>query len=44
MVFAKHLREIGDKFRNDHLNSNDENDKTALDSDWTKNKVVFADG
>lgn len=35
MVFAKHLRDIGDEFRRKHLDSEDETDTTILE-DWTK--------
>ncbi|XP_064644604.1 GDP-fucose protein O-fucosyltransferase 2-like isoform X2 [Lineus longissimus] len=34
MRFAKHLREVGDKFRSDYLDSTDEKDNTVLDPDW----------
>lgn len=37
-MFAKHLRKIGDKFREDVLNSNDETDSTVMKKDWRKNK------
>lgn len=37
MVFAKHLRDIGDKFREEFLDSTDVGDKTVLD-DWVKMK------
>ena len=40
MVFAKHLRDLGDAFRKEFLDSTDEADKTILD-DWTKMKVYF---
>merc|ERR1712241_570961 len=30
MRFADHLKDIADKFRNDELNSNDENDSTVM--------------
>ncbi|XP_069121907.1 GDP-fucose protein O-fucosyltransferase 2-like isoform X2 [Argopecten irradians] len=35
MVYAKHLRDIGDNFREKYLGSTDKKDKTELD-DWTK--------
>ncbi|KAK3090398.1 hypothetical protein FSP39_011543 [Pinctada imbricata] len=35
MVFAKHLRDIGDEFRAKHLTSTDQEDNTVLE-DWTK--------
>lgn len=38
MVFAKHLRKIGDKFRKEILNSDDETDSTVMKKDWRKNK------
>ena len=40
MVFAKHLRDLGDTFRKEFLDSTDEADKTVLD-DWTKMKVYI---
>jgi hypothetical protein len=40
MVFAKHLRDLGDTFRKEFLDSTDEADKTILD-DWTKMKVYI---
>ena len=39
MVFAKHLRDLGDEFRAEYLDSDDARDNTVLD-DWTKMKVV----
>ncbi|XP_041057187.1 GDP-fucose protein O-fucosyltransferase 2 isoform X2 [Carcharodon carcharias] len=39
MVFAKHLRIVGDEFRATYLNSTDELDKTVYDEDWTRMKV-----
>ncbi|XP_060138459.1 GDP-fucose protein O-fucosyltransferase 2 isoform X2 [Zootoca vivipara] len=39
MVFAKHLRVVGDKFRTKFLNSTDEKDKTQYSEDWRKIKV-----
>ncbi|GAB1295266.1 GDP-fucose protein O-fucosyltransferase 2 [Apodemus speciosus] len=39
MVFAKHLRAVGDEFRSQHLNSTDAADKMALEEDWTRMKV-----
>ena len=38
MIFAKHLRKEGDKFRKEFLNSEDENDSTVMKKDWRKNK------
>lgn len=37
-MFAKHLRQEGDKFRREVLKSDDERDSTVMDIDWTKNK------
>ncbi len=37
--FAKHLRDIGDKFRENFLGSTDDGDKTVLDPDWTVMQV-----
>ena len=37
-MFAKHLREEGDKFRREVLKSDDERDATVMDADWTKNQ------
>jgi len=34
MRFADHLKDIADKFRNDKLNSNDENDSTVIPEKW----------
>ncbi|KAK2173863.1 hypothetical protein NP493_845g01010 [Ridgeia piscesae] len=34
MRFAKRLRDVGDKFRLENLNSTDETDQTVLDPDW----------
>ena len=39
MVFAKHLRLIGDDFRAKHLNSTDERDHSVYSEDWTRMKV-----
>uniref|UniRef100_A0A8C6TGR6 GDP-fucose protein O-fucosyltransferase 2 n=1 Tax=Neogobius melanostomus TaxID=47308 RepID=A0A8C6TGR6_9GOBI len=39
MVFAKHLRLIGDDFRRKHLNSTDELDHTIYSEDWTRMKA-----
>lgn len=39
MVFAKHLRLIGDNFRAKHLNSTDTGDQTIYSEDWTRMKV-----
>jgi len=41
MRFAKHLRDIGDSFRQLHLCSDDVSDKTVLDNDWRKMEVSF---
>lgn len=40
MVFAKHLRAVGDEFRSQHLNSTDAADKMVLEEDWTRMKVA----
>ncbi|XP_033732365.1 GDP-fucose protein O-fucosyltransferase 2-like isoform X1 [Pecten maximus] len=42
MVYAKHLRDIGDNFREKYLGSTDKKDKTVLD-DWTKMKKKHGD-
>ncbi|KAK7939644.1 hypothetical protein WMY93_002970 [Mugilogobius chulae] len=39
MVFAKHLRLIGDDFRKKHLNSTDEMDRTLYNEDWMRMKT-----
>lgn len=39
MVFAKHLRLIGDDFRAKYLNSTDNRDHTVYNEDWTRMKV-----
>lgn len=39
MVFAKHLRLIGDDFRTKYLNSTDISDSTVYSEDWTRMKV-----
>lgn len=39
MVFAKHLRIIGDDFRAKYLNSTDDRDYTVYSEDWTRMKV-----
>ncbi|OWK50581.1 GDP-fucose protein O-fucosyltransferase 2 [Lonchura striata] len=39
MVFAKHLRVVGDKFRKEYLQSTDEADKTQYKEDWTQMKI-----
>ncbi|XP_061463610.1 GDP-fucose protein O-fucosyltransferase 2 isoform X1 [Rhineura floridana] len=39
VVFAKHLRVVGDMFRTKFLNSTDERDRTQYSEDWTKMKV-----
>ncbi|KAG7280180.1 hypothetical protein CRUP_037764, partial [Coryphaenoides rupestris] len=36
MVFAKHLRLIGDRFRAEYLNSTDADDHTVYHEDWTR--------
>lgn len=38
MVFAKHLRNIGDNFRKKYLNSTDVEDATLMNEDWRKNQ------
>ena len=38
MVFAKSLRDIGDEFRAEELDSTDEKDNTIFDDDWTQMK------
>lgn len=40
MVFAKHLRVVGDMFRAKYLNSSDEKDKTWYPEDWRNMKVM----
>ncbi|CAG2221080.1 POFUT [Mytilus edulis] len=42
MVFAKHLRDIGDEFRKEYLDSTDENDETIL-SNWPEMKKNHGD-
>lgn len=39
MVFADHLKQIGNEFREKYLASTDKKDKTIMKKDWTKNKV-----
>ncbi|XP_006008222.1 GDP-fucose protein O-fucosyltransferase 2 [Latimeria chalumnae] len=39
MVFSKHLRIVGDEFREKYLNSTDKADRTDYNEDWTKMKV-----
>lgn len=39
MVFAKHLRVVGDEFRNKYLQSTDKADRTHYNEDWTQMKV-----
>ncbi|XP_070108695.1 GDP-fucose protein O-fucosyltransferase 2 isoform X3 [Equus caballus] len=39
MVFAKHLRAVGDEFRSRYLNSTDAADRTPFEEDWTRMKV-----
>ena len=41
MVFAKHLRDIGDEFRKQELESMDESDNTIWDDDWTQMEVSY---
>ncbi|XP_063515910.1 GDP-fucose protein O-fucosyltransferase 2 isoform X5 [Pongo pygmaeus] len=41
MVFARHLREVGDEFRSRHLNSTDDTDRIPFQEDWTKMKVFY---
>ncbi|VDK23841.1 unnamed protein product [Anisakis simplex] len=41
MRYAKHLVEIGDKFRSEKLNSNDVSDKTVLDKSWDETKKAI---
>lgn len=41
MVYAKHLHDIGDEFREKYLGSTDIKDKTVLLDDWTKMNVGF---
>lgn len=40
MVFARHLRAVGDEFRSKYLNSTNEADRIPDEEDWTKLKVV----
>lgn len=40
MVFAKHLRAVGDDFRSKYLNSTNKADRIPDEEDWTKMKVV----
>nr|XP_054531006.1 GDP-fucose protein O-fucosyltransferase 2 isoform X4 [Pan troglodytes] len=40
MVFARHLREVGDEFRSRHLNSTDDADGIPFQEDWTKMKIT----
>lgn len=40
MVFARHLRAVGDRFRSQYLNSTDEADGTPVQDDWTKMQVA----
>ena len=37
-MFAKHLTKVGDKYRKEVLNSDDESDSTVMKKDWRKNK------
>ncbi|XP_062862490.1 GDP-fucose protein O-fucosyltransferase 2 isoform X2 [Trichomycterus rosablanca] len=41
MVFAKHLRMIGDQFRATYLNSTDEQDHTPYAEDWTRMRTTL---
>ncbi|XP_037597939.1 GDP-fucose protein O-fucosyltransferase 2 isoform X2 [Cebus imitator] len=41
MVFARHLREVGDQFRSRHLNSTDATDRIPFQEDWTKMQVTL---
>ncbi|KAF5903387.1 GDP-fucose protein O-fucosyltransferase 2 isoform X1, partial [Clarias magur] len=36
MIFARHLRALGDQFRANYLNSTDEQDHTPYSEDWTQ--------
>lgn len=38
MVFSKQLRDVGDEFRKQYLDSDDESDKTMLEN-WQEMKV-----
>jgi peptide-O-fucosyltransferase len=40
MVFARHLRAVGDEFRSKHLNSTDASDKVPFQEDWRQMKVA----
>ncbi|XP_011527810.1 GDP-fucose protein O-fucosyltransferase 2 isoform X10 [Homo sapiens] len=40
MVFARHLREVGDEFRSRHLNSTDDADRIPFQEDWMKMKIT----
>ncbi|NXC87755.1 OFUT2 fucosyltransferase, partial [Cercotrichas coryphoeus] len=42
MVFAKHLRVVGDEFRKKYLQSTDEADRTQYKEDWTQMRVKTA--
>ncbi|XP_075463263.1 GDP-fucose protein O-fucosyltransferase 2 isoform X3 [Ascaphus truei] len=44
MVFAQHLRVVGDEFRASFLQSSDAADKTRFQEDWTKGKPGTALG
>ena len=39
MVFARHLRAVGDEFRSRYLNSTDVADGIPFEEDWTRMKV-----
>ena len=39
LVFASHLRDIGDEFRKRFLDSDDISDNTIWDDDWTQMEV-----
>lgn len=40
MVFARHLRAVGDEFRSRYLNSTDVADGIPFEEDWTRMKVT----
>jgi peptide-O-fucosyltransferase len=41
MRYASHLIDIANEYRQSILNSNDQNDRTVIDNDWTKMKVDY---
>ncbi|XP_064608474.1 GDP-fucose protein O-fucosyltransferase 2-like isoform X2 [Liolophura sinensis] len=43
MVFAKHLKNLGDEFREKYLDSIDEKDKTVMEDDWTSVRKQHGD-